>query len=82
MAKRVEIVLNSDGVKALLKSDEMMAICEEKANSALQRLGNGYEVTKHVGPGRVNASISAVTAAARREVHKSNSILKALGGSK
>lgn len=60
MAK-VTIQLNREGVRELLLSPEMMAICEEQANNAIQRLGPGYVVSTMTGRNRVNASIIAET---------------------
>ena len=79
MAK-VKVQLNSNGVRELLKSKEMMDICSEYANNALGRLGAGYEVSTHTGPNRVNAQVSAESYAAKRENLKSNTILKAVFG--
>lgn len=74
----VHIELNSAGVRELLRSPEMMAVCEGHANAALSRLGAGYEVTTRTGKNRVNASLHAKTSAARRENAQNNTILKAL----
>ena len=76
---KVEIELNSAGVKAMLQSQEAMNICKGLADQTRARLGAGYEVTTMVGKYRANASIEAATFAAKRENSKSNSILKALG---
>lgn len=75
----VRIELNSEGVRSLLRSREMMKICEEHALQARSKLGAGYEVTTHTGKNRVNASIHAETPEARKDNLKNNSILKALG---
>ena len=77
---KVMIELNSEGVRELLRSSEMMSICEEHANRALSRLGDGYAVTKHVGKNRVNAQIKAETFKARKENLENNAILKSLRG--
>lgn len=77
MAK-VKVVLKRTGVKELLRSDEMMAVCKEYADNAMGKLGDGYEVTTHVGPSRVNASIGTSNYDAMRENMENNSILKAL----
>lgn len=77
MAK-VEIKLNSEGVRELLRSNNMKAICEERANNALKNLGSGYSVNSFTGKNRVNAEISADTFEAKKENMESNSILKAL----
>lgn len=75
-----KFVLNREGVRDLLRSKEMMDICSDYANSALGRLGSGYEVTTHTGQNRVNAQVAAETFAAKRENLKSNTILKAVFG--
>lgn len=75
-----KFVLNREGVRDLLRSKEMMDICSDYANSALGRLGSGYEVTTHKGANRVNAQVAAETFAAKRENLKSNTILKAVFG--
>lgn len=77
MAK-VEIKLNSSGVRDLLRSQEMKALCEEHANNALNKLGPGYTVTSMTGKNRVNASIYAETYQAKKDNMENNSILKAL----
>ena len=77
MAK-VEIKLNTSGVRELLKSDDMKAECEKRANEAVGRLGAGYVVTTHTGRTRVNASIFAESYEAKRDNMENNTILKAL----
>lgn len=74
----VRIELNREGVRELLRSDEMKAICEGHANAALTRLGDGYETSSMVGKNRVNAEIKAVSYKAKIDNLKNNSILKSL----
>lgn len=74
----IKVELNHDGVKELLRSPEMLAICEEHAQKAVQKLGQGYEVTTHTGKGRVNASVVATTREAIRENQANNTVLKAV----
>lgn len=74
----VKIELNREGVRALLRSQEMLTICKEHADAARGRLGAGYAVTTRTGRNRVNAKIAAKTRAARRENAESNTLLKAL----
>lgn len=74
----VRIELNREGVRELLRSDEMKSICEGHANAALTRLGDGYETSSMVGKNRVNAEIKAVSYKAKIDNLKNNSILKAL----
>ena len=74
----VRIELNREGVRELLRSDEMKSICEGHANAALTRLGDGYETSSMVGKNRVNAEIKAVSYKAKKDNMENNSILKAL----
>lgn len=80
MAK-VRFELNRQGVRDLLRSKEMMDVCQEYANNALGELGDGYEVTTHTGTNRVNAQVAAVTYAAKKENLSDNTIIKAVFGS-
>lgn len=80
MAK-VKFELNREGVRELLRSKEMMDVCQEYANNALGKLGDGYEVTTHTGSNRVNAEVAAVTYAAKKENLSDNTIIKAVFGS-
>lgn len=75
---KVKISLSRSGVRALLRSQEMMNLCTGYAYSAKSRLGDGYEVSYRVGKNRVNAEVAAVTQEAIRENMDTNSILKAL----
>lgn len=80
MAK-VRFELNREGVRELLRSKEMMDVCQEYANNALGKLGDGYEVTTHTGSNRVNAQVAAVTYEAKKENLSDNTIIKAVFGS-
>lgn len=77
----IRFELNREGVRDLLKSKEMMDICQGYANNALAKLGDGYEVTTHTGSNRVNAQVEAVTYSAKKENLTDNSIIKAVFGS-
>lgn len=76
----IEIVLIDEGVQALLKGPEITAQCKQLAEGIAARAGDGYEVTTHVGRTRVNASVFAVTNAAKRDNMKNNTLLKAVKG--
>lgn len=83
MAKSgVRIKLNRAGVRQLLRSDDMMAVCKAEAEAVRSRLGKGYEVNTHVGRNRVNAEVAAVSIAARVDNAAHNTLLRALGGKK
>lgn len=72
--------LNSKGVRDLLRSDEMMQAVKVEADAAVAVLGAGYEADAHTGKNRVNASVYAVSKAAKRENLQQNTILKAVFG--
>lgn len=55
MAK-VKIELNSAGIQALLKSEEMAAFCEAEAERMTRATGMEYVPDVHVGKTRVNAA--------------------------
>lgn len=76
----VRFKLNRSGVRELMRSPEMMAVCNEYAQSAMQALGDGYELTTHTGKNRVNVQIAAKTREAKKENAENNTILKAVGG--
>ncbi len=77
MAK-LKVKLNTNGVRELLRSSEMLNVCTQIASKAQSKLGDGYEVTHMVGKNRVNASIKAVTDKAKKESIENYSIIKAL----
>ena len=77
MAK-VRVELCREGVRELLRSEEMLSVCREHAERAAERCGRGYEVNTHVGRNRVNAEVRAVTWEAWRDNLRNNTILKAL----
>lgn len=76
----VKFELNREGVRELMRSPEMMKVCEKYAKAALGRLGGGYEMSTYVGENRVNAEVGTGSFKSRRENSKNNSILKALRG--
>lgn len=78
MSSIQKVKLNSNGVRNLLKSPEMMQEVKNHAYAAQSILGSGYEVTYMTGKYRSNAEVAAVTNEAKRENLKTNSILKAV----
>ena len=70
--------LNRAGVRALMQSDEMQSILKDKADNALNSLGEGYKSDIHVGKNRANAMVYADSYLAKRDNLKNNSILKAV----
>ncbi len=70
--------LNRAGVRSLMQSAEMQSILKDKANNALNSLGEGYKSDTYVGKTRANAMVYADTYQAKRDNLKNNSILKAV----
>lgn len=75
-------MLNSAGVRALLKSPEMQAIVDDLATQVQTGAGVGFEKEVKQAPTRVYAHIHADTAEAYYKNAKHNILLKALGGAK
>ena len=73
-----KFVLNYAGVRALMQSEEMQGILKEKANNALNSLGEGYKSDTYVGKTRANVMVYADTYQAKSDNLKNNSILKAV----
>ena len=74
----LRIELNSDGVRELLKSPEMMAVCRELANGIANRAGDGFELSEYTGRNRVNVSVHAETKEAMQACLKDNVLVKAV----
>lgn len=64
MAKS-RIVLNSKGVRQLLRSPEVLADLQRRAEQIAAAAGSGMEASSMVGPGRARASVITATSAAR-----------------
>lgn len=75
---KIRIELNRQGVRELLRSSEMAAVCRGHADQIAARAGSGYEVTTHTGKNRVNASVHVATEEAYRDNMKNNTLLKAV----
>lgn len=73
-----KLVLRSEGVKSMLKSPEIMAVCRSHAESINSRVGDGYEVSEYTGANRVNVSVHAVSEEAKQDNLDNNSLLKAV----
>lgn len=79
MAK-VEVELNSAGIKELLKGVEVEQLVGEYAAKVADRAGSGYSHDTKQMSGRVIASAYADTEEARKDSMENNTLLKALGG--
>lgn len=78
---KVTVKLNYKGVQELLKGDTMRNCLDEYADRVMKQLDDGYEV-EHRETDRAVVSVGAVTAKARVQNSKNNTLLKALGAAK
>lgn len=78
MAKN-ELVLNSEGIQALMKSEEIQDVLLGEAKKLSQRAGFGYSTDVYVGKTRANASVRCFTNSSKKENLEVNSLLKAGG---
>lgn len=67
--------LNREGVRELLRSDEVTAMLEAEARA---RCPEGCSVNTYTGKNRANAEITTKTAEAYRANLENNTLLKAL----
>lgn len=75
---RMKFKLNSAGVKELLKSDAMKAICRERASGIQARCGPGYVVEDRNYPERSGAAVRVDSYEAYRDNLENNTLLKAV----
>ena len=80
MSNKVRIELNSKGIGALLRSQEMEAVVSVSANVVAGRASGKYNVEIIHAQTRVIATVEAADAKTRRENLKNNTLLKAIGG--
>ena len=74
------LVLRSNGIREMLRSQDLLTVCEQYANQMGASLGDGYSVSTYIGPNRCNASVHAVSEKAQQDTMDNNTMLKA-GGS-
>lgn len=78
MSNKIKVELNGEGVRQILKSQEVKALCAQKASEVVSRCGSGFGSDTFVGANRVNAMVFADTAEAKKRNSKDNTLLKAL----
>lgn len=78
MSEKTRIELNSDGIRALLKSPEMEAAMASYGAEVAARAGDGYEMDTRVGSSRVNARIWTATKDAVNDNLENNTLLTSL----
>lgn len=70
----VKVVLNREGVRDLLRSEEMMGACKSAAETIRRNYGGKTELEEFVGQNRVNVAVVAPF----DEASKDNELLKAV----
>lgn len=79
MAEKFKFKLNREGVRELLKSEDVRACLESEAGKRAGKLGAGYETETYSGRNRLNVRIKAVTREAIQENLDNNTLLKVIG---
>lgn len=77
MAK-VKIVLNKEGVKQLLRSQEAGAICMEHANRIRESAGQDYAAEARHYPERTGAAVFPANADGYFDNMKNNTLLRSM----
>lgn len=75
-----EIILNTEGVRELLKSDEIHDECVRLANEIQSRAGEHYDISERHYPNRNGVIVYPADAQGRRDNLKNNTLLKAMKG--
>lgn len=78
MAK-VRVVLNSAGVRALMKSKEIAAECARHAQKKKSGLGNSYNIESFTAPTRVVYRVYTDDPQAIADNLQNNTMLKVMG---
>lgn len=77
---KLKVVLNSAGVRALLRSSEIAAVCEHRAKAEAAKLGSAYDIESFVAPTRSVFRVYTDDPSAIDDNLKHNTMLKSLGG--
>lgn len=78
MAEQIRIEVNSTGIQALLKSEEVQSLLAAKAERIAAAAGDGFEVSSRIGATRARASVITATKAARKAEAVDRSLTKAI----
>jgi len=78
MAATVRVELNSDGIRALLRSEAVRADLERRARAIAEAAGEGFEVESQVGSNRARASVRTATAEAREAEATDRALTRAI----
>jgi hypothetical protein len=78
MVEKIRIEINSAGIQALLKSAEVQADLEARANRIAAAAGEGMEASSRIGKTRARASVITTTRKARLAEAEDRALTKAL----
>lgn len=78
MSKKVKVKLNSDGIRQLLKSQEMRAVLEGYGEKTASSAGLGYAYSTHTTEQRAIVNVYPATKEAAKENAEENTLLMAL----
>lgn len=73
---KVEIKLNSAGVRALLKDGGVAGVCQGVASSILSEAGEGYAMEQRNYPERTGYAVKTTDFAAMRDNLQNNTLQK------
>ena len=76
---KLEIQLDSAGIQALLKSQEIVDVLQSQADNIRAQLGDQYKTSQHIGKTRANVSVYTEDPDAIRDNLQNNTLLKAMG---
>lgn len=77
---RTKIVLNSNEVRRILRSPQMIAACQECADGVQSRAGEGFKTEVRRYPERNGVAIVPDSTEAYYRNLEENTLLKAIGG--
>ncbi len=75
---KLRFALNRQGVRELMRSEEMKAILSDEAKRVRETCGDGFEQDLYVGRNRANAMVKAVSRSAKKRNLNENTLLKAV----
>lgn len=75
----LKIELDSAGIQALLKSQEIVDALQSQADSIRAQLGDRYQTSQHIGKTRANVSVYTEDPDAIQNNQQTNTMLKAMG---
>lgn len=75
----LKIELDSAGIQALLKSQEIVDVLQSQADNIRAQLGDQYQTSQHIGKTRANVSVYTDDPDALQDNATNNTMLKAMG---